>query len=49
MRVPSWLLPAEILLLVGSLGLFPLTGAAPSINVGLQASFDSAPYLVELL
>ncbi|QDS71787.1 hypothetical protein FKW77_009373 [Venturia effusa] len=49
MRVPRWLLPTEILLLVGSLSLLPLAGAAPSINVGLQASFNSAPYLVELL
>jgi len=25
------------------------TAAAPSVNVGLKTSFNSAPYLVELL
>ena len=50
MRVPSWLLPAEVLLLVGSLQLLPIaSAAAPSVNIGLKASFNSAPYLVELL
>jgi hypothetical protein len=49
MRVPNWLLPAEILLLVGSLQLFPFASAAPSVDIGLKASFNSAPYLVELL
>lgn len=50
MRAPVWLLPAEILLLVGSLQLVPTAlAASASVNIGLQASFNSAPYLVELL
>ncbi|KIW05717.1 hypothetical protein, variant 1 [Verruconis gallopava] len=51
MRVPSWLLPAELLLLVGSLHLLPIAvdAASQSVNIGLKASFSSAPYLVELL
>jgi hypothetical protein len=45
-----WWLPAELLLLVGSLHTFPSSvSAGPSINVGVKASFNRAPYLVELL
>lgn len=36
-------------LVAAATGLAGLTRASPSVNVALQASFDSAPYLLELL
>ena len=42
--VASWRLYAVV-----AAGLAGLVRASPSVNVALQASFDSAPYLLELV
>lgn len=42
--VASWRLYAIV-----ATGLTGLVRASPSVNVALQASFDSGPYLLELL
>ena len=49
MRLVSGLAALCRLAAVGVALLTPLVHASPSVNVALQASFDSPQYLVELL
>lgn len=42
-------LPNVIWLLAGPLTLIPPASAASSVKVGMNAAFDAAPYLLELV
>ncbi|TLS23762.1 uncharacterized protein PpBr36_06649 [Pyricularia pennisetigena] len=47
-RLP-WGLRVSLLAALAQLQLFPLASGAPSVEVSMQASFQSPPYLLELL
>ncbi|KAF9891720.1 hypothetical protein FE257_003201 [Aspergillus nanangensis] len=49
MTVATRLVALSRLSVIGALVLASFAHATPSVNVALQASFDSAPYLIELL
>ncbi|KAI4193853.1 MAG: hypothetical protein LQ346_003820, partial [Caloplaca aetnensis] len=46
---PSLLWSSAPALFISGLAMLPWVSAAPTVNVALQASFNSAPYLLELL